>query len=906
MSHMNPKSLFRLAIVAPLTGAALLGISSTWTVDTGAHGAPTMLEVPTTSNAADASIMDTARANELIQRQPGFFVPNLGQWEHSAKFEHRSGPMTLFLEDRGWVIDLAVRRFPHDPRVDTHRPGHTAGATYSGRDDVDDVCGVALKMTFEGDSHVPEIVGEKKLQGHHNYFLGNDESRWRTGVPLYGAVRYENLYPGIDLRLREMNHVPEYDLLLQPGADLAGVTVHVEGAQGLSIASDGSLVIETALGPVTQPVPKTWQVDRAGRKQEVICNFALLGTARFGFMAEGWDGETALTIDPGLIWSTFLGGNKSEWAGALAVDASGVVTVAGATVSTNFPTTIGAYDSTFNGGTSATRSDAFVSRLDPKRTGTAQLVYSTILGGNRYEWVSSLFVDAGGVVTVAGATASTNFPTTSGAYDSTYNGGVSSDVFVSRLDPNKTGAAQLVFGTYLGGSSLDEGHGLSVDAGGVVTVAGRTGSTNFPTTSRAYDTIFNGGDAFVSRLDPNKTGTAQLVYGTFLGGSGSDQAYGLSVDTGGVLTVAGWTRSTNFPTTSGAYDTTSNGGGDAFVSRLDPSKTGAAQLVYGTYLGGDSGENAQALSVDARGVVTVTGWVYSKNFPTTSGAYDTTYNGNADGFVSRLDPNKTGTAQLVYSTFLGGRDESDEPSGLSVDAGGVVTVVGNTLSADFPTTSGAYDTVFNGNPTWFIYNVFVSRLDLSLTGTAQLIYSTFLGNDDGAGALHVDANGVATVAGGVGSGGFPTTSGAYQTTKNLQGDAFISRLSMGVAFYADRSELSLKKGGTQKLWLDAGKVHANRSYAIFGSVTGTSPGTPLLGIRIPLNVDAYTDITIGSAGPPVFVKFRGTLDGSGEATASFNVPALPTAAGITLHHAYIVFDSSGLYMASNPVPLRLK
>ena len=143
--------------------------------------------------------------------------------------------------------------------------------------------GVAVKMTFEGDTQVPEIVGEQKLEGHHNYFLGNDESRWRTGVPLYASLRYENLYPGIDLRLREMNGVPEYDLLLQPGADLSRVTVHVEGAQGLSIARDGSLVIETALGPLTQSRPKTWAVGDDGSNREVLCTFTLPRSRRCGF-----------------------------------------------------------------------------------------------------------------------------------------------------------------------------------------------------------------------------------------------------------------------------------------------------------------------------------------------------------------------------------------------------------------------------------------------------------------------------------------------------------------------------------------------------------------------------------------------------------------------------------------------
>ncbi|MFQ5507499.1 MAG: hypothetical protein ACE5F1_22270, partial [Planctomycetota bacterium] len=282
--------LFRFWPAACLLGCLVLAYPGGETPD---GKAPTTLETP---------ITETARANELIRRQPGVFVPNLGQWDHPVRFVHRSGPMTLFLEGRGWVIDLVEH--PVEQRAKPHEPGssaaHRAMPGEGPGDGPDDgtveqkINGVALRMTFEGDAHVPEIVGEEKLPGHHNYLLGNDESRWRSGVPLYGSVRYENLYPGIDLRLRQANGVPEYDLLLQPGSDLSRVAVHVEGEQNLSIASDSSLVIETALGPVTQSVPKTWQVDANGRRCELACSFTLLGADRFGFAAPGWDGDTSL------------------------------------------------------------------------------------------------------------------------------------------------------------------------------------------------------------------------------------------------------------------------------------------------------------------------------------------------------------------------------------------------------------------------------------------------------------------------------------------------------------------------------------------------------------------------------------------------------------------------------------
>ncbi|MEE2888062.1 MAG: hypothetical protein VX951_11595 [Planctomycetota bacterium] len=836
---------------------------------------------------------DSAAAQSLLDGIASPFVPNLGQWNHRARFVHRSGPMTVFLEDRGWVLDLVER---------LAKPGASPGQQKTR--------GVALQMRFEGAANRPTLVGEGRFAGHHDYLLGTRATRWRSEVPLYASVLYEELYPGIDLRLRQAKGVPEYDLMLQPGADLSRVSVCVEGGTGMALGRDGSLVIETALGDLVQPVPRTWQVAADGETRQLDCSFVLLGANSFGFVAPGWDGDSRLTIDPGLLWSTYLGGTHLDHVSALRVDDSGVVTVTGYSASTDFPTSLGAYDTSHNASV-----DAFVSRLDPSLTGTAQLLYSSYLGGSSFDRSHALSVDAGGVVTVVGFTNSGDFPTTAGAYDTSFNG-PGWDAFVSRLDPSRSGAAQLVYSTFLGGSGNELGYAVQVDAGGVITVVGDTASADFPTSSGAFDTTSNGRgtpkpyDVFVSRLDPSRTGTAQLSYSTYLGGINTDRVQALRIDAVGVVTLAGFTNSANFPTSSGAYDTSLNLGTDfdVFVSRLDPRRTGRLQLVYSTFLGGRISDYAYGLWVDAAGVVTLTGTTSSTDFPTTPGAFDRLHNGSqlfdSDGFVSRLDPRQNGNAQLVYSSFVGG-DGNDVSMALWVDDAGVMTVAGYTGASDFPTTSGAYSTAKNGGD-----DAFVSRLDPRQAGNAQLVYSTFLGGNTGdrAFALRGDAAGLITVAGYSDSSDFPTTSGAFDTTYSATGDAFVSRLSMGVALHADRYELPLTQAGTQNLRLDAGVTQSNRLYAIFGSATGTRPGIPLNGIHIPLNVDPYTSITIGSAVPPMFVMFQGVLGRSGQASASFHVPAgLPALPPFTLHHAYVVFDrSGGFHMASNAVPLRLK
>ena len=848
---------------------------------------PDSVQSPPDSSAP----LDRAGAADLVDGQPGFYVPNLGQWGHAARFVHRRGPMTLFLQDRGWVIDLA------------QRPAGTRATPSDGAVD-SEIRGVALRMTFAGDPHLPEIVGEEKLSGCHNYFLGDDESRWRTNVPLFVSVRYENLYPGIDLRLREASGSPEYDLLLQPGADLARVSVHVEGADRLRIASDGSLVIDTALGPLTQPAPKTWEVDSAGNARVVACRFILLARDRFGFEAPEWAGDTDLTIDPGLIWSTYLGGSITGSARAVALDANGVVSVTGQTLSVDFPTTLGAYQST-----KQFAHDIFVSQLDPGKSQRAQLVYSTFLGGRFNDQAFALSLEKNGVVTIAGETNSPDFPTTSGAYDTTFNGGVvgwpRGDVFVVRLAPSRPGVGQLLYSSFLGGDGADYAYALAVSPSGVVTVAGRTRSKAFPTTNGAFATRIGRGsftDGFVSRLDPRKTGAAQLVYSTYLGGTKPDSVTALAVDSRGVTTVTGETSSRDFPTTTGAFDATFNGGvSDFFVSRLDPRQTGRAQLVYSSYLGGSGAgsEGPSAIAVAASGVISLVGTTNSHDFPTTIGAFDTSKNGNVNAVVSRLDPSKTGAAQLVYSTHLGGR-AGDWAFALAVDTAGVMTVAGRTGSPRFPTTANAYSTTGGA---------FISRLDPRRTGVAQLVYSTRFGGTPVPLAIAMDPSGVVTIAGSSHKG-LPTTSGAFRrSTTSVNAVPFVSRLDMGVAFHADRYELSrTQPGGQQQLTLNAGKVHAGKLYWIFGSITGTTPGVKLLGVQIPLNPDVYTDAGIANVNSSVFTRFRGQLDANGRASASFNVPAnLPVGSGFTFYHAYLVYDASGkFYMASGAVPLRLK
>ncbi len=330
---------------------------------------------------------------------------------------------------------------------------------------------------------------------------------------------------------------------------------------------------------------------------------------------------TKLSTTGSLVYSTYLGGSSGDYGHRVVVDSSGNAYITGYTLSANYPTTSGAYQ-TSNAGSR----DAFVTKLSA--TG-GFLVYSTYLGGSGNEIGYGVAVDSSGNAIVTGYTESTNYPTTSGAYQ-TSNAG-SRDAFVTKL--SATGAS-LVYSTYLGGSNDDHGFDVAVDSSGNAYITGDTDSTNYPTTLGAYQTSYAGGtlfDAFVTKL--SATG-GFLVYSTYLGASNNENGIGVAVDSSGNAIVTGRTASTNYPTTSGAYQTSNAGDYDVFVTKL--SATGAS-LVYSTYLGGSGSEIGYGVAVDSSGNAYITGVTHSTNYPTTSGAYQTSHAGGwEDVFVTKV------------------------------------------------------------------------------------------------------------------------------------------------------------------------------------------------------------------------------------------------------------------------------
>ncbi|HEY6212241.1 MAG TPA: SBBP repeat-containing protein [Vicinamibacterales bacterium] len=676
------------------------------------------------------------RALEAYGRLPLAFVSNEGQAPSDIRlFAQGSGFRFAFM--RGEARFALTRR--------THREKESAT--------------LALRFVNARADAVPE--GHQRGAGRFNYFLGNDPARWRTGLPAFEQVVYRDLWPGINLAFRGAGGELKYEFTVQPGANVAAIQLAYRDAKSLSLDKDGNLQIETTLGVLTDVRPISYQI--IGGERRPISSHYSLNDAGYGFEIDRYDSTQPLVIDPGLVYSTFIGGFAAG--AAIAVDSAGNAYITGQTSSMDFPTTTGAFDTSFNGGFNL--DDAFITKLNA--TGSA-LVYSTFLGGSSYDQGWGIAVDAAGNAYITGDTSSADFPTTPGAYATTLKGG--SDAFVTKLDP--TGSV-LVYSTFIGGgtssvnggTSNDQGKGIAVDAAGNAFVVGSTSSADFPTTSGAFDQSQNGSaDVFVTKL--NGAGSA-LVYSTVLGTSDLDIGQGIAIDSAGHAYVTGFTYSADFPTTPGAFDPTYNGGfQDAFVTKLDAT---GSTLVYSTFLGGNVWENANAIAVDAAGNAYVTGETTSTNFPTTPGAFNETFNGTSDVFVTEL--NAAGSA-LVYSTFVGG-SAADGGYGIAVDSTGNAYVTGATDSAVFPMTLDAVQ-INSGQADAFVFK-------LNAAGSSLLFSSRLGGSDPDVGfGIAIDSAGDAYVTGQTASSDFSTTPGAFDVTLN-GGDhvynAFAAKFAIG-------------------------------------------------------------------------------------------------------------------------------
>ncbi|MBF0568897.1 MAG: SBBP repeat-containing protein [Nitrospirae bacterium] len=708
---------------------------------------------------------ESPSAAQSYGKLPIAFEANEGQTDPKVKYTAKGQGYTLFLTPQEFVLGMV---------------------THNAEKDKIKVAAVRIKFVS---SDTKTITGVDELEGKSNYFIGNDPQKWRTNVPTYQKVRYEEIYHGIDLVVYGNQRQIEYDFVVAPHADYKQISFRVEGAKTLKTDNGGNLIIAAAGGKMLMHKPLVYQ-ETDGLRQEIKGRYALGKGNLVSFNVAAYDKDKALVIDPTLAYSTYLGGSNSSSYGdrgnGIAVDSSGNAYVVGYAYSTDFPTTTGAYQTTLKA-----NPNAFITKLNA--TGTA-LVYSTYLGGSGSGGSSSygdtgnaIAVDSSGNAYITGAAYSRDFPVTTGAYQTTLKG--SNNAYITKL--NAAGNA-LVYSTLIGGSNTnlgDSSYAIAVDSSGNAYITGTATSTDFPTTTGAFQTTLFDRAAFVTKL--NADGTA-LVYSTLLGGHNTDYGWGIAVDSSGNAYVTGMAWSTDFPTTTGAFQTTQKGSNfNGFITKLNASGTA---LVYSTYLGGNSGDYGYSIAVDASGNAYVSGTAYSSDFPTTTGAFQTTLKGRSNAFITKL--NTSGTA-LVYSTLLGGSSGgpyADEGNGIAVDSSGNAYITGTTSSTDFPVTTGAFQSTLKGAT-----NAFITKLNS--TGTA-LVYSTFLGGsisgnlgDTGSG-IAIDSSGDAYVTGFAKSTDFPTTTGAFQTTLKGAYNTFITKLSLSSPDYYYKLSVSKSGSGT--------------------------------------------------------------------------------------------------------------
>ena len=766
--------------------------------------------------AQPAPAATNARLSESYGKLPLQFEENRGQTHKDVRFLSRGAGYSLYLTSGEAVLVLTK------PKTQDS---------------------VALRMNLVGAARKPVVSGLEKQPGKANYFIGSDPTTWRTNVPTYARVRYREVYPGIDLVYYGNQRQLEYDFVVAPGADPRKIVLGFRGADKIEIDAQGELVLHAAGGDIRQHKPVIYQ-EIDGVRREIASGYQRKGVNRVGFQVAAYDTTRPLIVDPVVLaYSTFLGGSDHDDAGGIAVDADGNAYITGATASFDFPTTAGASQARFPGGPPGS-AYAFVTKLNPAGT---TLVYSTYIGGGSgFTAGRAIAIDASGNAYAAGETQSSGFPTTPGAFQTALTGTV--DAFVTKLNP--TGSA-LVYSTYLGNAA---GSAIAVDADG-----------------NAYVT----GGPFVNKLDP--TGST-LVYSTSLG-DGAISA--IAVDGNRSAYVTGQTTSANFPTTPRAFQTTFSGTADAFVTKLNPSGSG---LVYSTYLGEAAGS---AIAVDAGGNAYVTGTA-STNFATTTGAFQTTFAGGSnDAFVTKLDPT---ASALVYSTYLGGSDGAESGSGIAVDADGNAYVTGRTTSTNYPTTPGAFQTTYAGGSDVFSAgDAFVTKLDP--TG-CTLIYSTYLGGGtvDVGNGIGLDATGNFYVAGATNSRTFPTTPAAFQPIGHTGNGFHANSFDAFIAKFVDTTPPAPGSGTTRSEESVATQIGF---WSTYGAETGTFSGGSIVASNVAASTAMFS--FTGTAVSWIGVKCNAcgiaavSIDGGAQATVNTAGPNAP--GGLTSES---VFSASGL------------
>ena len=702
-----------------------------------------------------------------------------------------------------------------------------------------------VALNFLHSNPAARIEGQDALQSKTNLFLGNDPGKWRRGIVNYGRLRVTGLYPGVDLVYYGSAGELEYDLTVAPGADPSLIGLRLTGEKP-EFDRNGNLIAD-----LIQKRPVAYQLDFNGARIPVDSAYRRNRDGSYGFKLGHYDRSRELVIDPVLTFSTYLAGSDTDIAYAIGHDQNGLIYVAGTTDSGDFPLAGTPTQSTNKGNT-----DLWVAQINPALPVGQGFLFTTYVGGSSTETFGGLAVGPKGDIYITGSTESVDLPLTTNTYQNKLENTAFFNAFVVWINSSQ----QLAYASYLGGSTAsDTANAIAVDSQGRMWITGGAQSTNFPTVA-PYQSSLNGAfsqDMFVAGFDPSQSGSATLVYSSYLGGTGWDTGRGIAVASDGTLWIAGGTYSFDAPLAN-PYQNSYRGAGDAYVAHLDPTM-GSNGLLYATYLGGGNVEEARKIVLDPTGPVIVSGYTVSPDYPVTRNALQTAYGGDTDAFITILNPAANANQQLTYSTYFGGTG-ADIGFDLKRDAMGTLYLSGMTQSAGLPSSSLALQSAYDGS-----MDAFVLRLNPSKSGSSAVDYFTYLGGSGVQIGYGVDFDS----AGNVYLAGFNTGpvfdpfGGAALNTPAGKEDAFlagfsicgfnISPLSAEYPQTGGNGSVTITAQGSDCAWT----VVNTLDYVTVTPVSGAGNGTVIVAVA-PNNTGAPRQGTITVAGISYLVGQSGS------------------------------------------------
>lgn len=791
-----------------------------------AEASKTAMHPKVATNGAVAAPAAALKQNWLqaYGRLPLSFEENHGQANPAVQFLSHGDGYDLSLMSQ--EADFTLRSASPKPQTRFSRSKVLRDRSRAGATEKLSV----LRMRLEGSNPDAAMTGLDRTATKINYFIGNDPAKWHTDVPAYSKVKYAGVYPGVDLVFYGNRRQLEYDFVVAPGADTKAIALNVEGAHNMKLDANGNLAMGLAGGTVELRKPNAYQ-ESNGIRREVAGNYQISKEHEVRFVLGDYDKTQPLTIDPVVIYSTYVGGSGNANGGdtgfGIALDAAGDAYIAGVTSSADLIQVKGINPAAPASVTNSTA--AFVAELNP--TGTAAL-YLTYLGGSTSDGAFAIAVDSIPNIYLTGFTESSDFPRsqTNIPFQNTPPAGVNLGgvAFVTRLDPTKTGTAQLVYSGFVGGSGSanggDEGNGIVVDGNGNAFLTGLTlSTTGFPAmnaTAAPFSSVqlSPAGNAFVTEVNTGGSGPSSLLFSTIFGGTGAgnanfpfgDFAAGIALDSSSNVFVVGTTTSgATFPTQGTPVKSCAqNSTSAAFLSVINLSTPTAPTLSYSTCVAGSTAEIGNGVALGPNNIVYLTGASFSTDFPLVpaGGTIPLGFPGavppgfpNSDSSVAFVSTLNTANGTLGYSTFLGGSG-GDTGSSIAVDSAGVAYVTGLAGSANFPITPGAVQPTRTNT----LGNAFVSKVNASAGGNGgkDLLYSTFFGGtgdgsdpDAGNGIALMGTNAFVT---GQATTGALTTAGAYHTaTNNAAGlNAFVTELPLVAPLSVSPTSLNF---GTQLL-----------------------------------------------------------------------------------------------------------